>query len=118
VLARETAAPRNGIPLWGQEGDFLITVGAMRVRIVMDGVFGITGGIFYWPSFATHAVDQNRPFLSETGFRSFLGCGADPVPQITADEFACKVIQTYVKQELKGKLRLIKPQYREAEEGA
>src|SRR5690606_33603075 len=31
VLTRETAAPSGAVPLWGQEGGFIITVGRMRV---------------------------------------------------------------------------------------
>lgn len=118
VLARETAAARNAVPLWGQEGEFIVTVGMMRVRIVMNGIFGIASSICYWPGFGAYVVDQARPFLSETGYRSFLGIHADPAPGLTTEEFARKVIEIHVAQELKGKLRTIKPQYRKAEEGA
>lgn len=118
VLARETVPPRNAVPLWGQEGDFLVTVGTMRVRIVMNGMFGITSRICYWPGFGAYAVDQDRPFLSETGYRSFLGIHADPEPGLTTEEFARKVIAIYVAQELKGKLCVIMPQVRKMKEGA
>ncbi len=40
VLERETAATPGMLPLWGQAGEFVVTVGSMRVRIVMEGVFG------------------------------------------------------------------------------
>ena len=43
------------MPLWGQKGEFEITVGAMRVRIVLDGLFGICGGMTLAPGFAAHA---------------------------------------------------------------
>jgi hypothetical protein len=118
VLARSTSAVPGTFPLWGQEGDFLITMETMRVRIVMNGVFGIASSTCYWPGFGAYAVDQDRPFLSETGYRSFLGIHADPAPGLTTEEFARKVIEIYVAQELKGKLRAIKPQYLKAKEGA
>lgn len=118
VLARSTRAVPGTFPLRGQEGDFLVTVGTMRVRIVMNGMFGIASSTCYWPGFGAYAVDQDRPFLSEAGFRSFLGIHADLRPGLTTEKFAHKVIETYVAQELKGKLHTIKPQYRKTEEGA
>lgn len=118
VLARETAAAPGMVPLWGQEGDFIVTVGAMRVRIELEGMFGIGARFMFWPGFSTQAVDYDRPFLSETGYRSFLGIYADPVPDLTPDEFAGKIIAAYVARELKGRLATIKPEYRDQEEGA
>jgi len=50
----------------------------MRARIELDGIFGITGSICFWPGFSARAVDYDRPFLSQTGYRSFLGIYADP----------------------------------------
>lgn len=117
VLTRDTAAEPSTVPLWGQEGDFTVTVGPMRVRIELDGMFGIGSGIGFWPGFSAHAVDGDMPFLSETGYRSFLGLHADPVPGLLPDEFVGKVIWAHVKSELKGKLVRIKPQYRK-EKGA
>lgn len=118
MLARETAAPSGTVPLWGQEGDFVITVGRMRARIALDGLFGIGGSIQFWPGFAAHAVDPDRPFISETGYRSFLGIHAAPVPDLTPDRFAAKVIAAHIDRELNGRLRAIDPQYRERREGA
>jgi len=112
VLACETAAPSGTVPLWGQNGEFVITIGKMRVRIALDGLFGIAGSIQFWPGFAAHAVDADRPFISETGFRSFLGIHAAPVPDLTPDEFAAKVIAAHIDRELKGRLRTIEPEYR------
>jgi hypothetical protein len=113
VLARETAAENGTVPLWGQVGEFVITVGNMRVRIEMDGMFGIGSHCVYWPGFAAHAVDYEAPFLSETGYRSFLGLHAEPVPGLLPDEFAAKVIAAYVARERKGRLASIKPCHRE-----
>lgn len=112
VLARQTAAAPGAVPLWGQEGEFLLDLSGMRVRVEMEGLFGIGCGFGFWPGFSAHAVDPDRPFLSETGFRSFLGLRADPVAGLTPDAFAAKVIATHVARDLKGRLRAIEPGYR------
>ncbi|MBC7314495.1 MAG: hypothetical protein H5U11_18540 [Rhizobium sp.] len=114
VLERETAAQLPAVPIWGQTGDLEITVGAMRVRIAMNGVFGIGSSIGFWPGFAAHAVDLDKPFLSQTGYRSFLGIHADPVAGLTPPEFAAKVVTAHVERDLKGKLFTIEDRYRKA----
>ena len=63
-------------------------------------------------------MDYDRPFLSETGYRSFLGIYADPVPGMLPDEFAHEVVQSYVARALKGKLLAIAPDYCRSAEGA
>lgn len=112
VLERETAATPGAVPIWGQSGEFIIAASGMRVRVEMDGVFGTAGHCCYWPGFAAHAVDPDRPFLSETGYRSFLGIHADPVPDMTPEHFAANVITAHVEGHLKGRLRPIAPRYR------
>jgi len=113
VLERETAAASSTVPLWGQTGEFIITVDAMRVRIELEGMFGIGSGFSFWPGFATHAVDYSRPFLSPTGYRSFLGIHANPQPSLTPDALTREVIAAYVERELKGKLMTIAARYRD-----
>ena len=113
VLARESAAVPGAIPLWGQTSEFIITLDKMRVRIELDGMFGITSSVCYWPGFSAHALDFDRPFLSATGYRSFLGIHADPVPDLMPDEFARKVIAAYIARDLKGKPVAIETRYRE-----
>jgi hypothetical protein len=115
VLERATAAPAGTVPMWGQTGEFVVRVGAMPVRIEQEGMFGIAAGFGVWPGFAAHAVDYRMPFLSETGYRSFLGCHADMTPGITPDAFAREMIDAYVKRECKGKLRKIEGTYVERE---
>jgi hypothetical protein len=36
-----TRSYQGGVSLWGQAGEFIVTVGAMRVRIELKGMFGI-----------------------------------------------------------------------------
>lgn len=117
VLARETAAPEGSVPLWGQDGAFTVDVSGMSVRIEMDGMFGIGSTALFWPGFAARAVDPDAPFLSETGYRSFLGLAAAPVSGMTPDGFACEAIAAHVRRALKGKLLTIEPRYRERKEG-
>lgn len=102
-----TAAVPGTVPLWGQKGEFDIKVGDMPVHINMDGMLGICQSMSLWPGFEAHALDYDKPFLSETGFRSFIGVHADIAPGLTPDAFTREVIQHYLKTDCKGKLRKI-----------
>lgn len=108
ILQRETAAPGGAVPLWGQEGDYTLTVGPMRVRIVQRGLFGICASLGTFPEFAAHAVDWDKPFLSETGYRSFMGIGGQLVPGLTPEAFAAEIVRAHVAKALKGRLHPIK----------
>lgn len=112
VLTRETVAPSGTVPLWGQQGQFMIEVNGMRVRIEIDGLFGFASAVAFWPVFVARAVDDDQPFISETGYRSFFDIRAAPVPDLMPDEFAGKVIAAHIERELKGRLRTIEPEYR------
>jgi hypothetical protein len=119
VLERLTRAEDGTIPLWGQTGAFEITHGAMRVRIEMDGIFGVASNAFPWLGFAARAVEWGKPFLSETGYRSFIGLRGGLHPGMTPDGFAREIIALYVSRDLKkGRLVAIKPEYRERHEAA
>jgi hypothetical protein len=109
VLAQRTAAQEGTVPFWGQSGLFVITCGAMRVLIAMKGIFGIGASFMYWPGFAAHAVNRERPFLSETGYRSFLGLHAEPAPGLTPDLFCQQVIGQYIRKTLRGRLLAVDP---------
>lgn len=108
ALARQTAAEDGAVPLWGQCGNFVIETCGMRVRIEIDGVFGICASHVYWPGFSAHAVDLDAPFLSETGYRSFVGIHADPCAGLGPAEFCARTIEAHVKGPLKGRLRAIR----------
>ncbi|MGE3992565.1 hypothetical protein [Pseudorhodoplanes sp.] len=96
VLERLTAAEPGMVPLWGQCGDFIVTVGDMKVRVELNGVFGIGCRPGFWPGFSAHVVDRSAPFLSETGYRSFLGIHAEPAMNMTPDMFMAYVIAGYL----------------------
>lgn len=108
VLDRETRATDGTVPLWGQSGTFEITVGAMRARIRIDGLFGIASGYFVWPGFDVRAVDLDQPFISETGYQSFLGLSGGPEPGWTPDRFVASVIEAHIRAQLKGRLLPLK----------
>lgn len=112
VLDRETKAREGTVPLWGQSGSFEIAHEGMRVRIEMDGMFGIGASFGVWMDFAAHAVEIDKPFLSETGYRSFLGVGGELQPGFTPDSFAAAIVAAHVQRDLKGRLLAIKPEYR------
>lgn len=118
VLERLTRAEDGTVPLWGQTGSFEVTHGAMRVQIEMDGIFGVASNVFPWLGFVAHAITWDKPFLSETGYRSFIGLRGSLTPGMTPDSFAREIIALHVARELKGKLVAIKPEYRERHEAA
>lgn len=65
VLERATCAPAGQVPRWGQSGTFLLEVGSLRLRMVIEAnMLGNHLPVELW------AVDLDRPFLSETGYRS------------------------------------------------
>jgi hypothetical protein len=86
------------------------------VHITMDG--SVMSSVCFWPGFAARAVDPDRPFLRETGYRSFLCIHADPKPGLTPGEFASSVVAGHVARACKGRLVAIKPRYSESAAGA
>ncbi len=119
MLEQETAAPPGAVPFWGQIGDFIIEVESMRIRVEMHGMFGICARHTAWMNFSVHAVDWSKPFLSETGYRSFMGLNTPLVLGMTPDQFAAEMIASHVRRELKGRLVAIEARFRhEPEETA
>jgi hypothetical protein len=110
VLQASTAAPVGTVPLWGQLGDFTLTIDGMAVRCVLPrGLVSRNGA--RWPEFDVHAVDRQKPFLSGTGFRSFSSLGWFPSPDndgpVTVDVYVRTIIERYVTRDLKGSLLTI-----------
>lgn len=113
VLGRSFVPQRGKVPLWGQTGRFCVEVSGVSVEIEQEGMFGIGSGTHFWPGFAARAVDFSKPFISETGYRSFLGIYARPEAGIAPDAHVCRVIEAYIAQELRGRLRDASPRFRE-----
>ncbi len=111
-VPRVTAAPDGQMPLWGQLGSFIVTLGdqdpksgfTMRVRVELAGLqsIGCCDRSFFL-GFSAHAVDLDLPFLSGTGYRSFLGFWPNPVAGIYPDQFVKGVMMAHIDQELRGK---------------
>ena len=106
VLARRCAAAPGKVPLFGQDGRFTIEVAGIPILIELHGMFGLGGPL---PGFEARAVDLTRPFISDTGYRSFLGYRCDPVRGMTTADFAARVIAAHIAGELKGRLVAIRP---------
>lgn len=103
---RLSAATRatDPTPLWGQEGELVIEAVGVPMRIIFETVFGIGSSTGFWLGFAAHAVDHRRPFISETGFRSFLGASAEICAGVTPAVFAQRIIGSFADRELRGRL--------------
>lgn len=76
----------------------------MHVRIELDGVFRIGTTALQFPGFAAHVVDRDAPFLSDTGFRSFLGFTMLLTPDLAVESYIREAIAHQIKTELKGRL--------------
>jgi hypothetical protein len=62
----QCAAQPGTVPHWGQRGEFVLTVDAMRVRVSFDPNLGRS-----MPAhIGLHVVDPAKPFISDTGFWS------------------------------------------------
>jgi hypothetical protein len=114
-LADLTAAEPGTIPAWGQQGEFILDIAGMRVLIKLSGLFGIGARFMTYLSFSAHAVDWGRPFISETGYRSFMGVNAALVPGFTPDGFAREVITKYITTALKGRLLPMPQRHRQTD---
>lgn len=97
VLERLTAAPEGTVPRWGQKGDFVLVIDETKVRVELDGAFGIGFG-HGLPGFKAHVVDRDKPFpISETGYRSFIGhTGVTPRAGLTPEQYAREAIQHHL----------------------
>ncbi len=99
VLEARTKAKDDTIPSWGQTGSFVIDVQGMRVRIELGGMFCIDSRVSFWPGFAAHIVDEDKPFFSETGYRSFLGLQGQAAPGVTPDVYTALVIAQHIEEQ-------------------
>ncbi len=109
VLEAATMAAMGTVPQWGEVGEFVITVGDMSVRIQLDGLFGASASYSFWLGVYADALQEDKPFISETGRREFVDdVQAEIVPGITPDEHARRLIDAYIAHELGGKLVSIK----------
>jgi hypothetical protein len=92
--------------VWGQRGLFIVSLPQVQVRVEMAGLFDIG-----FPSFAAHIVDHDEPFISPTGYRSFLGVGDIWRPGMTTEDLARAVVERHIAGALKGRLVALAPPY-------
>jgi len=109
VLERETAAPQGTFPLWSQAGQFDIEVAGTNARIEISGMFGIGAVHMPFAGFSARAVHMDRPFISATGYRSFLGVSVPPEQGMTPQGFVRRVLERYVERDLRGGLLTVQP---------
>jgi hypothetical protein len=59
----EANEPAEGaVPLWGQTGEFIVTVRRAKVSVEMDGMYGI--GAMAIRGFSANVVEPNKPFIA------------------------------------------------------
>lgn len=84
-LEVELAAPDGACPRWSQCGRFFVVVNGMPCVVVYDG-----GG--FAENFAYHATAYDRPFISETGYKS--DYFFNPSPGTSVVDFAIQRLTT------------------------
>jgi len=75
IFDRLTRAAPGTVPLFGQQGDFVASLSIVRVRFKVSGLSSDIGASAYSSrvmGFSINAVEWERPFYTDTGFRSFL----------------------------------------------
>ncbi|MCW3589057.1 hypothetical protein K6Y78_39175 [Burkholderia cenocepacia] len=65
-LNERIAAPDGTVPMWGQSGRFFIRVDGMASVVTYDAYWCMSG----FEHFEFHACEFDRPYISETGYRS------------------------------------------------
>ena len=90
IIEKHCASAFGKVPMWGQTGQFLIEVEAIRALVDFGYGYGV-GGTHY----DFHAVDLDRSFISETGYRSHLDVLA---AGRTVDEAASAIFTGYLKE--------------------
>ena len=90
IIETHCASALGEVPMWGQTGQFLIEVEGIRALVDFGYGYGV-GGTHY----DFHAVDLDRPFISETGYRSHLDVLA---AGRTVDEAATAIFTGYLKE--------------------
>lgn len=100
VLERAVAAKPGQVPRWGQAGEFLLEVEGVRVWVVLTS--NMLGN---HRACDLHAVDLDKPFISETGYRS-AGLTVTSNVGDTVDQAARRMVLDVMQAE--GKLKAIK----------
>ena len=103
LLERAAAAPDGELPMWGQRGNFIVRVGLTPIRFEVDGIFGICDPFH----FSIHAVKWDKPFPSETGYRSFFQSMAHVPVGATVADWVTDCVNGYIRENCKKGLPMI-----------
>lgn len=107
----QARAQDGEFPLWGQSGAFEVRATSVIAHVDMGGMFSIGATSMTYLGFSVRAIENDSPFLSNTGYRSFLGASVPPETGMTPIDFVRHVIEAHVEQVLHGKLVRIDPEY-------
>ncbi|CAE6823659.1 Protein KlcB [Paraburkholderia aspalathi] len=91
VIERHCRAAPGTVPMWGQCGEFLIVVDGIRAVVEVDFGFGMLHAEFEF-----YAVDLDRPFISETGYRAHYDTAQGGM---TVDQAATEIFRTYLPEQ-------------------
>jgi len=103
VLARAVAAQPGQVPSWGQAGEFLLEVEGLRVWVVLP--HHMLGNHRFCD---LCAVDLDKPFISETGYRSVNLSATSSIGE-SVDQTVRRVVLELMQAE--GKLKAIEGEY-------
>lgn len=103
VLARAVAAQPGQVPGWGQAGEFLLEVDGLRVWVVVP--HHMLGNHRFCDF---RAVDLDKPFVSETGYRSVTLTATSSIGE-TVDQAARREVVELI--QAAGKLKTIEGEY-------
>lgn len=106
-LQDRAASPDGKEPMFGQRGRLLLTIAGCETDFEYDGLFGICGG-------RAHVVHLDRPFYSETGFRSFQVCPMDRLiyaGDCSPSQWLVRVCEAQLSEGGKTKIKLANPPF-------
>lgn len=96
VIDRQCRAVPGVVPMWGQAGEFAIEVDGIRALVKVSDGFGVGRA-----QYSFYALDLDRPFISETGYRSHFDT---LVAKRTVAEAATAIFAGYLATERRRKL--------------
>lgn len=91
VIERHCRAMPGSVPMWGQGGEFLIAVDGIRALVEFEAGFGLMHSHFQF-----HAVDLDRSFISQTGYRSHFDTAQGGM---TVDQVATAIFRAYLAEQ-------------------
>jgi hypothetical protein len=92
IAMRHCQAVPGVVPMWGQQGEFIISVKDIRCWVKYGGGLGSVLSCH----FEFNALDLDGPFISETGYRSHF-CGS--VRGLTVDAAAAAIFADFLSKE-------------------